>query len=355
MSALLLSSLVMCLPTFFREMSPLPLFTVEGASSWKEILRKSFTKVVELAEYLELDQDQKNQLILKPKFPIQVPLRIAQKMAKRSLIDPLAIQFLPLKQELEVHSDFVKDPVCDFSFQETEKLLHKYDGRVLLICTGACAMHCRYCFRQNFDYEKAKKFDESIKWIENNSSVHEVILSGGDPLSLSQNVLDDLLMRLGNIPHIKKIRFHSRFPIGIPERIDEPFLRSIEKLSQQVYFVIHCNHIQEMDLDIYDRLRALRKIGCVVFNQSVLLKGVNDSVEALVDLCLGLVDQGIIPYYLHQLDRVQGASHFEVSESEGLRLIDEITKKLPGYAVPKYVREIAGRRNKTVLTSYLKP
>ncbi|MBX9642077.1 MAG: KamA family radical SAM protein, partial [Mycobacteriaceae bacterium] len=229
------------------------------------------------------------------------------------------------------------------------KLLHKYEGRVLLLCSSACAMHCRYCFRRNFDYDVAKQFDKELEWISNEPSVHEVILSGGDPLSLTDEALSDLLERLGAMPHIRKIRFHTRFPIGIPERIDEPFLKMIATLPQQVYFIIHCNHPRELDSEIFERLAALQQLGCIVLNQFVLLKGVNDTADTLHELCEVLSDHGILPYYLHQLDRVIGAAHFEVDESEGRRLISEVAKRLPGYAVPKYVREIAGEPYKTPL------
>jgi KamA family protein len=176
-----------------------------------------------------------------------------------------------------------------------------------------------------------------------------VILSGGDPLSLSNEFLKELLNAIGKIPHIERIRFHTRFPIGIPERIDEEFLNLIGSLNQQVWFVVHINHARELDEDILARLKQLQKLGCSVLSQSVLLQNVNDTVESLKELFETLVNQGIFPYYLHQLDRVQGAAHFEVSEEKGKWLIEELTKQLPGYAIPKYVREIEGEPSKTLL------
>lgn len=316
---------------------------------WKEILRKNFNYISILADFLELSQDQREQLDDCPKFPIQVPVRIAQKMIKGSLDDPLFRQFVPLKKERQKNEAFVTDPVCDASFQKGGKLLHKYEGRALLLCTSACAMHCRYCFRQNFDYQKNKLFDEEIAWISQDSSIHEVILSGGDPLSLSQDLLSSIMRKISLISHVKRIRFHTRFPIGIPERIDDDFLEMIDQIPQQIYFVIHCNHPHEIDKDVLFHLKKLQKKGCVVLNQAVLLHGVNDNVETLLTLCEKLADEGILPYYLHQLDRVEGASHFEVSEAHGKNLIKEVAKRLSGYAVPKYVREIAGESNKTVL------
>lgn len=316
---------------------------------WKQILRQNFIKLDQLADFLELSSEQRSQLIQRRSFPLNLPLRLAQKMQKGTLDDPLFRQFVPLAAEEALQqSNFVSDPVGDVHFRRSAKLLHKYEGRVLLVATGACAMHCRYCFRQNFDYEtKEKGFEQELMLIGQDPSIHEVILSGGDPLSLSDETLAHLLQRLNELPFIKRIRFHTRFPIGIPERIDEHFLSTIAQLSKQVWFIIHCNHARELDEAILSRLKELQKLGCTLLCQSVLLKGVNDDVATLKGLCETLVDHGIFPYYLHQLDRVQGAQHFEVSEIQGRLLIEELAKCLPGYAIPKYVREIAGELNKT--------
>ena len=281
-------------------------------SSWRAILRHNFTRVELLANFLELNEEQRSQLLLRSHFPLQVPLRLAQKMMKGTLDDPLVKQFLPTLQEKVVHSQFVVDPVCDFKFQEEGKLLRKYEGRVLLVTTSACAMHCRYCFRQNFDYPSVKGFEKELNLIKQDLSIHEVILSGGDPLSLSDDILAQVLERLAKLPHIRRIRFHTRFPIGIPERIDESFLNMIAQVPQQIYFIIHCNHPRELDQDIFDHLKALQRLGCIILNQAVLLKGVNDDVRTLQQLAEQLANQGILFYYLHQLDRVQGAAHFEV-------------------------------------------
>lgn len=329
----------------------LPIISSSSTSPlWKKILRQNFTKLEPLAQFLELNQQQIQLLLSKPKFIINVPLRLANKMAKGTLDDPLLKQFLPLKKELEVHSEFILDPVNDGCFRKSSKLLHKYEGRVLLTCTSACAMHCRYCFRQHFDYEtQDKTFREEIELIKQDSSIHEVILSGGDPLSLSDEILENLLLQIDEIDHIKRIRFHTRFPIGIPERIDTKFLSVIKNIRKQIWFVIHINHARELDVDILNSFKELQRLGCVLLSQSVLLKGINDDVETLKQLCEQLVDNGIIPYYLHQLDRVLGSSHFEVEKDQGKFLIQAIAQSLPGYAVPKYVQEIAGEPNKTSL------
>lgn len=211
-------------------------------------------------------------------------------------------------------------------------------------------MHCRYCFRQNFDYDTENKgFENEITLIAADPSIREVILSGGDPLSLSNDVLRALLIQLSAIGHLRHIRFHTRFPIGIPERVDEQFLSLLSSLPQRIWFIIHANHPRELDADVLSALKRLQKAGVVLLNQSVLLRGVNDNVDTLEELCLLLVDHGILPYYLHQLDRVEGAAHFEVAEERGKALITALNARLPGYAVPKYVQERAGDPNKTPL------
>jgi EF-P beta-lysylation protein EpmB len=265
--------------------------------------------------------------------------------------DPILRQFLPTQEELKADPLFVLDPVADGPSRKGPKLLQKYHGRALLVCTSACAMHCRYCFRQHFDYEtQGKLFQEEIAAIAGDPSLTEVLLSGGDPLSLSDAQLGHILEELDKIPHVNRIRFHTRFPIGIPERIDSSFLSLLEKSSKQIIFIIHCNHAKEFDEETWASLKKVQRLGIPVFSQSVLLRGVNDSVEVLKELCESLVDKGIIPYYLHQLDRVQGAAHFEVPEEEGKKLMRQLEALLPGYAIPKYVREIPNKPSKSPIT-----
>ncbi len=317
---------------------------------WRQILKSNFTHWEELADFLELDSIQRETLLKKTHFPLNLPRRLAEKIKKRTLKDPIFIQFLPTVYEQQPLSGFCNDPVEDANFQKKAKLLQKYPGRVLLICTSACAMHCRYCFRQNFDYDCSDKiFEDEIQYIAQDPSLHEVILSGGDPLSLSDSILENLLTRLEAIPHIKLLRFHTRFPIGIPERINDNFINAIKNTRLQVFFVIHSNHSLELDADVLNALKTLQKHNVVLLNQSVLLKEVNDDVNTLKEHCLKLIHNGILPYYLHQLDRVQGAGHFEVPEEKGKALIELLTKELPGYAVPKYVREIPGQSSKIAL------
>lgn len=319
-------------------------------SLWRQILRQNFTQWHPLAAYLELTECQLGLILKQPKFVLNLPLRLAEKVKKGDINDPILKQFLPTTHETQTADNFLNDPVGDSLCQKSSKFLQKYEGRVLLVCTSACAMHCRYCFRQNFNYDIEKTaFAEELKLIQADTSIHEVILSGGDPLSLSDSILENLLQNLDAIPHIKRIRFHTRFPIGIPERIDTDFINMLRKIRCQIWFVIHTNHPNELDATIFYHLKQLQQLGIIVLNQSVLLKGINDDVETQYRLCELLVNHGVMPYYLHQLDRVQGAMHFEVDEKIGHKIIKELTARLPGYAVPKYVREVPGEQSKTSL------
>lgn len=317
---------------------------------WRRVQRESFSKIGDAADFLELDGENRGRLLERPSFPFLLPRRIASKIDKNNLNGPIARQFLPLKDELIRGLGFVADPTCDSSFQKESKILHKYDGRLLLITSGACAMHCRYCFRQNFSYpEGGGVFSKELEYIKNDPSIHEVILSGGDPLSLSDKMLEGLLQSLGAIPHLQIIRFHTRFPIGIPERISPRFLEILKKIPKQIVFIIHANHIDEFDADILSSLKQVQSLGIPLLLQTVLLKGINDDLKTLKGLFLGLSSNGILPYYLHRLDPVIGTSHFYLSKEHGTFLIDELRKCLPGYAVPRHVQEIPHAPYKTLL------
>ncbi|NGX62021.1 MAG: L-lysine 2,3-aminomutase [Chlamydiae bacterium] len=317
---------------------------------WRQIQRKNFTSLEALCSFLEIEPSDSQKLLKKPSFPLNLPLRLAEKITKKNIDDPILLQFVPLLKEKDPSPLFVSDPVGDCQAQQSPKLLQKYSQRVLLITTGACAMHCRYCFRQNYSYEPATTgFTTELEAIRKNRECREVILSGGDPLSLDDRVLAKLIDEIEGIAHVKRLRFHSRFPIGIPERITESFLEILSSSSLQIYFVVHVNHPRELDKEVLSALKKIQKLGIPLLNQSVLLRGVNDSVEVLQELFERLVDHGITPYYLHQLDRVEGAAHFEVAEEKGLELMEELQKRLSGYAIPRYVREVPGHPSKTPL------
>ncbi len=311
---------------------------------WRTIRRQNWTRWEELAQFLQWNPIPP--AYISP-FPLNLPRRIADKIRKNDLNDPLLKQFLPSYQETYQANGFI-DPVGDCQAQKTSKLLHKYQGRALLLCSSACAMHCRYCFRQHYEYEALRKgYEEELALLAQDFSLSEIILSGGDPLSLSNTQLQELIASLSLIPHLQRLRFHTRFPIGIPERIDGAFLDILKTCRLQTVFIIHSNHPREWDDDIRYAMKQIRQLGIPILCQTVLLKGINDDAETLQALCEELINQGIMPYYLHQFDQVAGGAHFEVNPSVGHALIQELTRRLPGYAIPRYVKEIAGEPSKT--------
>jgi EF-P beta-lysylation protein EpmB len=318
---------------------------------WRKIQRRNFTQIDKLLDFLKIEPALQKNIITRSRFPLNLPYRLAEKIQKNTLNDPILRQFVPLSEELQKTPGFIEEPVLDSSFQKAKKTLHKYKGRALILTCSACAMHCRYCFRQNFPYETAEKnFEEDLDYLRKNPHISEVILSGGDPLSLSDTSLNCLLLELEKIPHIQRIRFHTRFPIGIPERIDHSFLSILASVSKQIIFVVHVNHPRELDSGVISALKQIQKLSIPVLNQTVLLKGVNDAEETLLTLCENLTNAGIIPYYLHALDPVSGASHFQVSDGRGLELIDYLQSHLSGYGVPRFVREKPGCASKTPIT-----
>ena len=317
---------------------------------WRKIQRGNFTRVEPLLDFLELEEALKKKILQRSRFTLNLPRRLAEKIAKNTLDDPILRQFVPLEDELVQTAGFITDPVQDQRFQKTKKILHKYQGRALLVSTSACAMHCRYCFRQNFPYETEEKgFESELAYIAENPSIEEIILSGGDPLSLSDATLTHFFQSLDCIPHLKRIRFHTRFPIGIPERIDAPFLDLLATSKKQIIFIIHSNHPRELDSDVVCALKKIQALGIPVLNQSVLLKGVNDDDETLLSLSRVLLNSGVIPYYLHALDPVQGAGHFTVPDERGHQLVRHIQENLSGFGVPRFVREEPGQPSKTLL------
>ncbi len=316
--------------------------------TWQKQLKENITRIDDLASFLQLSYDDREKLIVKRLFPLNIPLRLAQKIKKGTLNDPILRQYVPIDEELKVLPGYQSDPVSDQTFQITEKLLRKYHGRVLLLSTGACAMHCRFCFRQNYPYQSSNAgFAEELNWIKKHPEIYEIILSGGDPLSLSDRRLETLLMNISAISHIKFLRFHTRFLLGIPERINDSFVSIIRHIPQKIYIILHINHPRELDKDVEAALKTIRQAGAEVLSQTVLLNQINDRTSILYDLFFRLAQIGVKPYYLHQFDRVQGGHHFEVDRGKGKLLIEELSALLPGYAVPKYVEEIPGRKSKT--------
>lgn len=313
---------------------------------WRSIQKNNFNKLSILLDYLDMSQENRDYFLQKHPFVLNLPTRLAAKIKKNDPNDPILKQFVPT--QLELSDEGLQDPVEEMSFQKTSSLLQKYEGRALLITNSACAMHCRYCFRKNYPYQPSI-FKQELELVQQDTSIEEILLSGGDPLSLSDDTLFNLLESLDAIAHLKRIRFHTRFVIGIPERIHDGFLKKLKTLSKQIIFVIHINHKNELDQDIIQACKALMFLGIPVLSQTVLLKDVNDNAPTLIALFKELINCGIIPYYLHQFDPVKGSMHFEVNQEEGLKIYQQLRAHLPGYAVPTYVQEIAHQKSKTPL------
>ncbi len=286
-------------------------------------------------------------------FPTLVPHSFLARMEAGNRNDPLLLQVLPVAAEAQQVSGFTTDPVGDSSARAAAGMLHKYHGRALLITTGTCAVHCRYCFRREYPYHEEPRrmtdWEPALQQIRQDESITEVILSGGDPLILSDDRLRALCSRIDSIHHVERLRIHTRLPVVLPARVTDELLALLTGLRCQPIVVIHANHGNEIATDCETALRTIVRAGIPVLNQAVLLKNVNDSVEALESLCHRLINIGVMPYYLHQLDRVQGAAHFEVSDARARELVNGIRSRLPGYAVPQLVREIPGESSKTPL------
>lgn len=286
-------------------------------------------------------------------FPVFAPLSYVARMRPGDPNDPLLRQVLPMADELRQNPSFTEDPVGDDASTTSPGLLRKYRGRALMITTGACAVHCRYCFRRHYPYGQGphspKQWSAALDEIAKDKSIEEVILSGGDPLALVDSRLAELVHRLDEIPHLRRLRVHTRLPIVIPERVTGSLIAWLRGTRLVSVVVIHANHARELDEDVAASLAELAETGVPLLNQSVLLRGVNDDVGTLVELSRRLLDCRVMPYYLHQLDRVAGAAHFEVPIEEGLRLVRRMRATLPGYAVPRFVREVPGEPSKRML------
>lgn len=323
--------------------------------NWQQQLGEAFSNIEDLCRYLHLSPDDLPVSVDAAKnFPLRVPLSFAACMDKGNPHDPLLRQVLPVNEELLTYPGFSHDPVGDLAAATQTGVLHKYHGRILFINTGSCAINCRYCFRRNFPYADLQlgkqQEDAAVQTLQDDPSISEVILSGGDPLLLSDARLARLIQQLDNIKHLKRVRIHSRLPIVLPARITDGFINTLGLSSKQIIIVMHCNHANEISGSVIAACKALKNSGITLFNQSVLLKGVNDNAAVLGELSERLFSHGVIPYYLHLLDKATGTGHFEVSEAEALALIRQVQAALPGYLVPKLVKEQAGGTSKqTVL------
>lgn len=284
-------------------------------------------------------------------FPLIVTRSFLSRMESGNPGDPLLKQVLPLGAELTPVTGFVADAVDDSSARKAPGLLHKYNGRALLIATGTCAINCRYCFRRSYPYgtepRRLNDWQPAFDYLAKETSVTEVILSGGDPLMLTDKRLEDLIDRLETIPHIERLRIHSRLPIVLPNRITKRLIDRLLQSRLAPIMVVHANHPNEIVNDCEDALRTLVRSGIPTLNQAVLLNGINDSADVLTELSRRLINVGVMPYYLNQLDRVSGAAHFEVADETAQRIVAEMRTRLPGYGVPQLTREIPGADSKT--------
>ena len=320
---------------------------------WQQLWREAITQPRELLELLGLERLAAELAHNDAGFALRVPRGFAARMRYADPHDPLLRQVLPLRAELDRTPGFVLDAVGDLDARLGNGVLHKYAGRALLIATGSCAVNCRYCFRRHFPYAEhtaaANRWRDAVALIADDTSIEEVILSGGDPLSLATAKLGELTTALAPIAHIKRLRIHTRLPVVLPERVDAELLEWLGALPWPVAIVLHVNHGNEIDTHVAQACSALRGRGVTLLNQSVLLKGVNDDVQALGELSERLFACGVLPYYLHQLDRVAGAAHFAVDDAHARGLIERLRGRLAGYLVPRLVREVPGQPGKTPL------
>jgi L-lysine 2,3-aminomutase len=326
----------------------------DDASQWRACLRTAVRDAAQLVRILELPEEILSAACAAERsFPVFAPLGYIARMKRGDLGDPLLRQVLPLADELKPAAGFGPDPVGERAATLSPGLLQKYRSRALIVATSVCAVHCRYCFRREFPYgespRSAAEWQPALDRLAADPTVDEVILSGGDPLTIVDTQLTELVERIAAIPHIRRLRVHTRLPIVIPERVTSSLLDWLRGTRLTPIMVVHANHAQEIDAAVERAVGRLVDAGVPVLNQAVLLRGVNDSVEALEDLCRRLVDLRVMPYYLHQLDRVTGAAHFEVTVEQGMVLVDKLRARLPGYAVPRYVQELPGESGKRVL------
>ena len=320
-------------------------------------MSKNLQNLCQSLNTAHLNTNQNAQIIEDSPFPYKAPKDCINQIDLTNINDPLLKQVLPVQAENILQKNYLADPVGDLQKNPTPSLIHKYHGRVLLIASPKCDIHCRYCFRRHFPYEEhsnLRHWQKALQKISEDKTIHEVILSGGDPMSISEVALVNLLESIEKIDHIKTIRIHSRTPIVSPSTAPQNSLLIWAKQSRlNKVLVVHCNHANELSDKTKTLLGLYRQAGFQLLNQSVLLKKINDSADILSELSHKLFDQGVLPYYLHQLDKVQGAAHFYISDEEAKHHFKGLISEVSGYLVPKLTREIGGRSSKTPLDLHL--
>lgn len=320
--------------------------------TWQLEMADSYTSPSQLGEALGLPENWvKQHENARKLFSMRVPKHFASLMQPGDIRDPLLLQVMPLASEFEEQPGFTDDPLQEQKSDAPTGLLHKYKSRVLILLKGGCAVNCRYCFRRHFPYQEhsisERELQAILTYIQEHPEVNEVILSGGDPLMARDQHLEKLLDTLENIPGLKRLRIHSRLPVVIPSRLTQHLANRLERSSLQALLVLHVNHPNEVSEPLKKRLDYWKKAGVTLLNQSVLLKNVNDDPDTLIRLSEALFDANVLPYYLHQLDKVKGATHFSVSDSKGIALVNAMLRELPGFLVPRFVREVSGELSKT--------
>jgi EF-P beta-lysylation protein EpmB len=326
---------------------------------WLQQLADVVTEPAELLQLLSLDQhaDLAAGADARKLFALRVPRAFIARMKKGDAADPLLLQVLTSRQEFIDAPGYSTDPLDEQS-SVVPGLLHKYRNRALLLVKGGCAVNCRYCFRRHFPYQdnqgNKRNWQAAIDYIATHPELDEIIFSGGDPLMAKDHELAWLVGALEKIPHLKRLRIHSRLPVVIPSRITESLCQILADTRLQVLMVSHINHAQEIDDELRYGMQMLKRAGVTLLNQSVLLRDVNDDAQTLADLSNALFDAGILPYYLHVLDKVQGAAHFFVSDEEARGLMRQLLPMVSGYMVPKLAREIGGEPSKTPLDLQLR-
>lgn len=329
-----------------------------GRESWQQQLSDVITDPRELLERLGLTADSLGESLDIPPavletFPLRVPRAFVARMQPGDPRDPLLLQVLPLGREGDDTPGFVSDPLREADANTVPGLLHKYHGRALLLVAPHCAVHCRYCFRRHFPYGEntpgRREWDAALTYLAEHEDISEVIYSGGDPLAAPDRLLAWLTGRIATIPHIRRLRIHSRTPVVMPDRVTDELLEWLGGSGLATTLVVHCNHPAEIDPAVTRAMARVRGAGVTLLNQSVLLRGINDDEETLSALSEKLFSAGILPYYMHMLDRVQGVAHFDVPESRARSLVQSMRNRLPGYLVPRLARELPGEGSKTIL------
>lgn len=325
---------------------------------WQTLLSQTLSSPAELLRYLEISDADAEQLLRDAdraslEFALRIPKPWLDRIEKGNLADPLLRQVLPLGEELKDVPGYISDPLAEMESNPHNGLIHKYKGRVLIILTSACAINCRYCFRRHFPYEDNRlgpaQWQQVLTYLQDDPSITEVIFSGGDPLVSSDKRLQQMVADLEQIPHLQRLRIHTRLPIVLPQRVTRELCEILQHSRLQTVVVVHSNHANEIDQAVADAVTALKQADVTVLNQAVLLRGVNDSVVALKALSETLFINGILPYYLFTFDPVRGAAHFDVPDSEAQQLMQALQAELPGYLMPRLAREVPGRGAKTLL------